>query len=211
MLDLVNIFWSSVRKHSLRRVAYRERFRFQPGGCPEIYRLLRDFELYRGKTVRRSANALHRTDEWGEEEFYVFDFHFLKLLPGPKYSRPHWTMQTAFFANSNYLELPEFIIRPRNEDSEWTAFWRDTHPVAFPKHAAFERLYTVRAKDPDFTHAFFSPPLLHFLSYEDGWTIEGLHHLLVIYRLGQLTPPAEMGSFFDTCRELYTRLRVPTV
>lgn len=199
-------FFPSQRAKALDNLAYEMNFDFRRKDNYDFFRLLKEFELYKTSRLKKARNIISKTDPWKEEEIFIFDYI------APKFFACHFfnsrvNRQTVFFASSKYLELPELIIKPKNQVKQWE--FLNPRVIRFEHQPEFDKKYFVKGENEVFIKKMVNRFLIHYLTHMDGWTIESLNFLLVIYKRGHLVPPKEMQEFLDSCMEIYHRFKVP--
>lgn len=194
------------RTKSLDNLAYEMKYDFRRKDKYDFLRLLKEFELCKTYRLKKARNIISQTDAWKEEEIFIFDYITSNYF-SCSWLRGKSHRETVFFTSSKYLELPHLIIKPRRFVKSWERF--NSPEIRFDQHPEFDKKYLVRGENEAFIKKMVNRFLIHYLTHMDGWTIECLNFLLVIYKQGQLVPPEEMEEFLDSCMEIYHRFKVP--
>ena len=181
-------------------------YEFRKRNKYDFLRLLQEFELCKTHRFKKVRNIISKTDPWKEEEIFIFDYYHALFWTRSCFKRKH-DYQTVFFVSSKYLELPELIIKPKTNPKHWNIFKRDE--IRFEDYPEFDKKYYVKGNNEVFVKKMVNRFLIHYLTHMEGWTIESLNFLLVIYKQGHLVPPNEFQEFLESCMEIYHRLKVP--
>lgn len=171
-----------LRTQILTKVAHKIGFEYMDKDSWGIESLLKDFYLFRKGRRRQIRHLMQKKDGLMETNMYIFDYHFIKGY-GNNSKR---MAQTVFFIDSRKLGLPQFLMQPEkffNKAANWIGIQKDIDFVDYPK---FSTQYQLNGDDEDFIRYSIKPDFLHFFSFEQGWTLEGLNYFLIIYRKNRL-------------------------
>lgn len=205
-MGLSRQLFPSQRTKALDNLAYEMNYTFRRKDKYDFFRLLKGFDLCKTHRLKKARNIISKTDPWKEEEIFIFDFVTVNFL-SCQWFKNRSSRQTVFFASSKYLELPELMIKPKHQSKQWELF--NSRVITFEHHPEFDKKYFVKGDNAAFTKKMVNRFLIHYLTHMDGWTIESLNFLLIIYKRGHLVPPEEMQEFLDSCMEIYHRFKVP--
>lgn len=207
-MALSSHLFHSQRTKALDNLAYEMNYDFRRKDKYDFFRLLKEFELCKTHRYKKARNIISKTDAWQEEEVFIFDYIQVNLWPCFWLKDKH-KRQTVFFVVSRHLELPELLIKPRPTiiPKQWELLSRKE--IRFDHHPEFDNKYLVRGENEALTKKMVNKYLIHFLTHLDGWTIESLNFLLVIYKQNDLVPPEEIPEFLESCMEIYHRFKVP--
>jgi hypothetical protein len=179
------------RANQLQNVALQLGMKYQAADEWGVYRLLKDFRLFRRGGQRKMTNLLSQREGWLESEAYIFDYRY--VISTGKSSRVY--KQTVFFMHSKKLGLPQFLLQPE------TFFHKvgqllGMQDIDFEQYPLFSKQYLLRAEDEDYIRASLPDKALQFFTLEKGWTLEGLNYYLVFYKDNHLMLPSQIMHFY---------------
>jgi hypothetical protein len=179
------------RAIQLQNVALQLGMQYQAADKWGVYRLLKDFRLFRRGGRRKITNLLSQREGGLESETFIFDYRY--VISSGKSSRVY--KQTVFFMHSKQLGLPQFLLQPE------TFFHKvgqllGMQDIDFEQYPLFSKQYLLRGEDEDYIRASLPDKALQFFTLEKGWSLEGLNYYLVFYKDNHLMLPSQIMHFY---------------
>ncbi len=126
------------------------------------------------------------------------DYHFKHTFTDPP--RTADVTQTIICIRSS-IHIPFFLLTPEN----WTVKLAHqlVHDVDFRDDPEFSNRFSLEGQDPEVLRKFFDESLRKALLQRKGWSCEGNHDSLLMYRPGRLCEPQQLRVFLQEAQHLH--------
>lgn len=126
-----------------------------------------------------------------KEDFNIFDYAYTVSTGKSSVTYEF----TVFFANSKFLGLPEFKMKPENFGHKLMALlgWND---INFEEYPIFSNKYHLTGSDEYYIRHRFNDNVLKFFSKASGWTVEAVNYYLVFYSWNKLVDEKSISDFY---------------
>lgn len=175
-------------------------FEYQPQDFQGVLDGLPAYELTRRGRRPKYTNVLRR--ETGQATVTVFDYCY---TTGSSQSTARH-QQTVLRLQSEFLGLPQFVVRPRHLLDKLKAVL-GLPEIDFSAHPTFSSRYVLQGADPERIREVFTLDVLAFFERNRGWSVEGRETHLIAYRGGKRVKPNELRDFYERGVELLLLLR----
>ncbi len=107
-------------------------------------------------------------------------------------------------------DLPRFSLRPEHFGDRIASKlgWKD---IDFEDEEDFSNAYFLKGKDESAVRSLFNWHLRDHLSREQGWSLEGEGHWVLIYRHGKRASPGDYARFIEATETLFGYLEKSTL
>ena len=189
------LIYSGKRTKRLRQEAEAMGLAFTPSMDIESLDVVGHFDLFSKGKTRQISNVLQgRADG---VDVMMFDYkHFARGVPGTA------SKHTAVFFHSDRLNLPRFILGPKNIGYYLGKKLFASEDITTPENFAFIRGCFVRSPYGEDLRAYFSNEIFILFSKNRGLTTEGENDRLLLYR-SKYVAPAKIPSFMDQAIKVF--------
>jgi hypothetical protein len=185
------------RVEALRQLAPALNCTFSEKDDKSIQSTFSEYDLFSHGNSKKVTNVF--TGTLRRLPILVFDYQYV-VQSGES---SHQIKQTVLVLESEKLQLPRFLLRPKNlMDKVGKAFGRKN--VELEAYPEFSKRYYLNGPFAEIIRNFFSD---HQVAkyYEDhpGLSTEGNDHRLMIYRASKTLPAEDIQSFLEEGYNLY--------
>lgn len=121
--------------------------------------------------------------------------------------------QTVFFRYSKELALPHFILVPEKWYHRLGTYF-GMQDIDFVEYPEFSQNYLLRGQDEDYIrHHFNHPEMIRYFKKQEGFSIEGMNYLLILYRHNVVLPAGQIRKLIEIGNTLHNYLsdKTPTI
>lgn len=162
-----------------------------------LFRLLKDFKLFRKGHGKRITNILKEKSEFHETNISIFDYEYTQ--GHGKHAKTY--QQTVFFIQSKSLDLPKFYLQP-----EWffhrIANYFGINDIDFEEHPEFSDQYLLKSKEESRMRQKMTDEVIHFFTIEKDWYLEGVNYYLIVYMDTVLVPSKNISFLYEKGKEI---------
>jgi hypothetical protein len=189
------LVYSGKRTKRFRQEAEAMGLSFTPSMDIESLDAVGHFDLFsKGKTQQVSNVMRGKVDG---VDVMMFDYrHFTRGVPGSA------RRYTVVFFHSDRLNLPPFILGPKNMGHYLGKKLCVSEDMAVAENPAFTRRYFLRSPYGQDLRAHFSDEIFISYSKNRGLTTEGENDRLLLYR-SRYVAPAKIRSFMDQAIKVF--------
>ena len=165
-------------------------FKFESVDEPVFSERLPPFNLFSQGRSRKVRNVMK--GEWEGVPVTVFDYRYKPV-------QDVWT-QTVVLIEQDGLDLPQFLVRPRN-----LADHLDVPPgeeVEVEDAELFSKRYVVQGVDEKRIRELFGPEVRGYFREQAGMSAEGAGDCVIVYRARDAKSPEQIEPFLDRVVEL---------
>lgn len=196
----VFIFWVLIsaalqgrrRREALRVAGEKLGFTFQARGKSAAAEGLAQLPLFDPCAEGLLVNYLTRTEEGGEVEESVFDYHYLAGGEGARMPR----RQTVFVYSCSSVTFPSFVLEPDDFFHMVGEFFGPAG-IDFGSHPVFSKKYRVKGLDEEAIRECFSEEVLSVIESMDWLHVQACGDKMIFFRTGLTVRPEELGSVID--------------
>lgn len=190
--DIKDLVFGNKRLEALKHFAIAKEFQLRKKVIAEKLPMdVQQMEFFDGKKRKSIKGYLFKKDLEFNSFNQIFDYY---------YSGNSSTATTIFLYDSESLDLPSFIIKPKRglgklgslfSSSEWSNV-----------SSQFDKAFSVESSDLNFMRMVITIQFAEVLLSMKNFTIEGKGSNLVIYRKSSKVDIVDMDNVYDDGREL---------
>jgi hypothetical protein len=191
------------RTQAMKQAAAHLKMKFQEKDDFGLYRLLKDFRLFRRGHRRRIQHIIY--DEMDiQKKQYIFDYQYTISTNNSKKTYH----QTVLFINSKHLGLPQFSLQPEQVWHRLTTWMKLERDIDFDSHEDFSKSYLLKGEDEEIIRHVFNPEVLNFFTIHKNWYMEGINYYLIFYSRNERFHPSVLAGLRAMGRELHDLFEV---
>lgn len=212
-INIVYFIWQDQqekkRSEIIKAMSFRIGMHFSAKDAYNIFRILKDFQLFKRGTGKLVKNILLRQER--NCKLYIFDYKY--SASSGKSQHDYW--QTVAFFQTENIRFTQFLLKPKGMWDKLGHFF-GYQDIKFENYPRFSEKYLLKGSNEQAIRQVFTDNVLRFCEAKIGVypptqatpCVEAADSRLIFYREHTRLQPEELESFRQEALEVFDLFRL---